>query len=961
MSSARHFLMQLIDLIDRILEDLEGERWRFTNARQMLVYGNGGIGKSHLLADATAYQIECSRPALLLLGSKFVDGDPWRQILDELDLPRHYQIKHVLGALDAAAQVAGTRALVTIDALNERHGTDIWPHRLAGLLQDIEPFPRVSFVLSCRTTYLDHVIPASLAQDVLPRLAHHGFSGDAARAYLQFRGFTVPGTPHLMPEFSNPLFLRTCCDALEKEGKQEFPRGLHGVSAIFGFYKNAVSRAVNTRLELEPRRRVVERAIDALAGAFVSRGIGYVPVDEAFRLLDEILPTGGARDRDLLSQLESEGILTVEMMARGDEPVEEVRFTFERFSDHAIATKLLDTHLDEKHPKRSFALGSPLHSVVAGQRAYRNAGVIDAIAIQLPERAGVELLDVVPSKTSPSWSLREAFSESLLWRDQKRFTKRTLELVRKVGGDHMTMTTLVAVATEPDNRFNAHYLHSRLLPISMPTRDALWSSFIAQEGEDGGDPTEMLIDWALAIGFSPIDAHRAELAAIVITWFLTTTNRAVRDRATKALAALLAPRLALAVTMLEHFSDVDDGYLLERLVAAIYGAAMQGMAADDAVMTVAHTLYRKFFAAGTPPVNVLIRDHGRGLIEYALWRGCLPDGVDLAKVRPPYQSPWPIEPVPDAVIEKYTGEYKDGTRFHDQITASSTDHGDFARYVIDYHVHDWSPAPIGTTDLPTDEDLKEAWPAEFQEIATPTMRSAYENLRAAGRAASPWSKSAELQEAECAFRQAIGDDAWEEYRVRSQSWFGQSMFQFHPAPHRPAHFNLAWARRWICKRAHDLGWSAELHGEFDRSQPHPYARQGHRVERIGKKYQWLALYQLRASMADNLAFLPSSFSYEPQAYEGEWQGSLRDVDPSLLLSKTRDDGWTDWTEPTWWMPIAPKLKPIPAQDRLQWRDGPDDIVNGEALIDVVGPGGRRWLTLYSCPSWDQWAVINGHL
>ena len=171
---ARHCLMQLIGLVDHILEDLESERWRFTNSRQMLVYGDGGIGKSHLLADATAYQIERSRPALLLLGSKFVDGNPWRQILDELDLPRGYQIRHVLGALDAAAQAAGTRVLVTIDALNERHGTDIWPHRLAGLLRDIEPFPRVSVALSCRTTYLPHVIPASLTEEVLPRLAGCG-------------------------------------------------------------------------------------------------------------------------------------------------------------------------------------------------------------------------------------------------------------------------------------------------------------------------------------------------------------------------------------------------------------------------------------------------------------------------------------------------------------------------------------------------------------------------------------------------------------------------------------------------------------------------------------------------------------------------------------------------------------------------------------------------------------------
>jgi hypothetical protein len=55
-----------------------------------------------------------------------------------------------------------------------------------------------------------------------------------------------------------------------------------------------------------------------------------------------------------------------------------------------------------------------------------------------------------------------------------------------------------------------------------------------------------------------------------------------------------------------------------------------------------------------------------------------------------------------------------------------------------------------------------------------------------------------------------------------------------------AGFNLAWARRWVCWRAHDLGWSEGLHHTFDRSTRSD--RHSHEVERIGKKYQWLATY-----------------------------------------------------------------------------------------------------------------------
>src|SRR4051794_16132751 len=57
-----------------------------------------------------------------------------------------------LAALDAAAQAADVRAIVCVDAINERHGPDIWPERLAVFLKAAEAFPRVGIVLSCRST-----------------------------------------------------------------------------------------------------------------------------------------------------------------------------------------------------------------------------------------------------------------------------------------------------------------------------------------------------------------------------------------------------------------------------------------------------------------------------------------------------------------------------------------------------------------------------------------------------------------------------------------------------------------------------------------------------------------------------------------------------------------------------------------------------------------------------------------
>ena len=168
----------------------------------------------------------------------------------QLDLAPSLQVKQFLGSLDAAGQTAGVRAIICIDAINERHGTDIWPDRLAAFLKMAEPFPYVGVVLSCRSTYVQHVVPDSVGNDRLTRLVHQGFAGyggEAANIYLAKRGIARPGAPNLMPEFQNPLFLKTCCDFLEKEGRNELPRGLQPFFLPVVLLKRACSPSLKAR------------------------------------------------------------------------------------------------------------------------------------------------------------------------------------------------------------------------------------------------------------------------------------------------------------------------------------------------------------------------------------------------------------------------------------------------------------------------------------------------------------------------------------------------------------------------------------------------------------------------------------------------------------------------------------------------------------------------------------------
>jgi len=950
---AQRSLWKLCHLLEQFKNELQGERWGLVNARQVLIYGEGGSGKSHLLADAAAHQLERDRPAVLLLGQRFVLGEPWRQILEELDLPRDITANQFLGAMDAAAQAAGTRGLLMIDALNERFGPQLWPDRLTGFLRDVERFPHLGVILSCRSTYLEYVIPDALDEQHLPHLEHHGFRTVDAQSYLAMRGFVLPGAPTLTPEFENPLFLKTCCDALEKQGQREIPRGIRGTSSIYEFYEQAVARSVDDRLQLNPRHKHVQQAVNSLAETMAQRQEETLPLGEVQELFEQILPSNGLRDRDLLTQLENEGLLTVEAVAASGRPFDEVyetvRFTFQRISDYAIANHLLISYVDLHNPHAAFAEDGPLYTYTEAPLLWRMAGVVEALAIQLPERANVELPDVLPGPKR--FSVAHAFENSLLWRDQHCFTTRTLELVKKFWGEEQLLSTLLRIATEPDNQFNAQYLHTQLSSLDMPHRDQWWSAALAVEDLEPHEPVATLIDWAWQTGFGTIDDDRAELAGITLTWFLTTSHRAIRDRATKALVALLTPRPRLAQRLLACFWPIDDDYLRERLMAALYGAVMQGDFTDEDLQALAQTVYTTMFEEGQPPPNVLLRDHGRGVIEYAVTQDCVPASITLHNVRPPYDSEWPLDTVPSETIEGYKETGRHGRGVRDEIVQSCID-GDFARYVIHSHARRWSPAPIGTMTLPTNVDLRQQWIEEFEASASQEALDAFEQLKLCSEALrqknerTNTQETRDLHEAEQALQSLLTLEQWQGYCSRVKGWLHYGMVEYGIDP--AATCDPVWTCRWVCKRAHDLGWSEELHGTFDKHPVISLDRMEHRVERIGKKYQWLAMYKLLAHLADHCAKIGNFVSEAaPAEYIGEWEGGLRHIDPSLLVSQTFDDGWTIYHEPTWWAPVMPQLRPMEPRDRLQWLYTDSAVIDDPAWIEVSDPQEQRWLTLHN--------------
>ena len=205
------------------------------------------------------------------------------------------------------------------------------------------------------------------------------------------------------------------------------------------------------------------------------------------------------------------------------------------------------------------------------------------------------------------------------------------------------LETLVTVSTVPGHYCNAELLDTWLRRDTMAERDTWWSVYLHRAwGEKG--PVEQLVDWASSMTPNDqIEPAVVDLGAITLAWMLTTSNRFLRDKATKALVSLLTARLESTIRLVERFADVDDPYVTERLYAVAYGVAMRSMDVNSCGQ-LASVVYKHVFASGVPPAHILLRDYARGVIERAIYLGS-EVSLDEKLLRPPYNSNWPSNPL----------------------------------------------------------------------------------------------------------------------------------------------------------------------------------------------------------------------------------------------------------------------------------------------------------------------------
>ncbi len=843
----------------------------------MLLTGEAGIGKSHLLADVAVKRNKRNQFSILLLGQHFTEEEPWSQIKKQLQL--NCERDTFLSSLNAKAETTQSRILILIDAINEGKGKELWKNYIAGFITAVKKFPNIGVVFSIRTSYEKLLIPNPLKEkDEILKVIHYGFSYheyEASKRFFENFGIKQPSIPLLHPEFSNPLFLKLFCEGLSKKGLHVIPDGYEGISTVLNFYLEAINNTVSEKHKLPENLNLTQKVVKKIASQIADTDNTYIKFDNAYSTVTQFAKDNSITEpAQFFEDLIREGLLTQNVYwEKGGNPFNGVYISYERFSDHLVCAYLLENHFDKKNPTSSFAVGNKLHRLLEDQyKSYYNKGIIEALSIQLPELANIELFEAAPHAKEFK-IVAQAFVESIIWRKKETINEKLKDYINEVVIQKHDLhddfiSTILLITSQPKHYFNSDFLHNHLMKFSMPDRDSWWTPFIHHQYPSYSDEItsiQRMIDWAWTDDKREnISDESIRLMCQTLFWFTTSTNRALRDSTTKAIICLLEERISVLIQLIKTFEQVNDPYVLQRVFAVAFGCAVR-TSKTESLKELGNCIYESVFNTKKVIPDILLRDYARGIVDYAVFKG-IKFEFNLKKIKPPFKSDLPTSFPSNEDIEKYEYDYK-------------------AKEFKDYY---WSLNSI-ISSMKTNVGGQ-----MYGDFGRYTFESAF--------------------------------DGW---RVNAQLLS-----------------NLA--VKWIVEK---YGYDVEKHGKFDRKIPCD-GRHSHMTERIGKKYQWIAFYELLARVSDNIPFYEYSYSQnaKPVDYKGPWEPYVRDIDPTITIKGNLENK----NEKFWWNLVDYNNWNLPNKE---WIFKTDDLPNPLGMISVFDKDGIEWLVLEILKSWTEPADI----
>ena len=450
-----------------------------------------------------------------------------------------------------------------------------------------------------------------------------GFLGKEYTAITEFFNFyklRPPITPLLQSEFRNPLFLHIVCSSLSGFGFDSIPEGKSGFFGILRFCLEYKNKVISDICDIDPNQNNIQVALTNIASKMFDHKTKHLEYNIAKEICENVVGSHSYQT-SLLCNLEKEGLIS--FFTRRDDPLEEkrtfCRFTFERISDFLIAESILNSISSEED----------IYVILADEWISDDKGLLEALSIIIPETGDYsEILDYCNFENN---LLIESFISGIEWREKSSISDRTIywfeKLLNSRNGEvvQKLFRTLISLSIIPENILNAKYLNNLLLRRELCNRDAFWTYFLIEEFETN-QSVWTIIEWACHAELDNFSRESKFLWLVILCWFTSCSDRRIRDKSSKGIVRLLCSDLLNCKKLLVLFFEIDDDFILERIVQAVYSTLLLDKSKTYISEIASYIIENNLISKHD---NVLINEGLRLIIELSYTTNCL----DISEIR----------------------------------------------------------------------------------------------------------------------------------------------------------------------------------------------------------------------------------------------------------------------------------------------------------------------------------------
>lgn len=633
-----HEIAKALDIFDcAILTEYEQ---CLANAKILLVQGAAGTGKSQMFAHLANDLIQNDKAGLLLIGSSFLQRTSvQKQILENLQLD-NLEFSSFLNVLEFTGEQQQQPVVVFIDAINESCYKDIWQNAISQLTQRLEKYSYVRFAFSFRSGYEPQLLSNDM--DLIAeskscvQIIHNGFTentDEAIDTFLNFYG--IPFTPsiYFYSEAHNPLYLMLFCE-VTNDGSDNL-----NISELFQRLLKQADREANKAVGITPsiHLMLVNSFLNELVQELVKKQEWLV--DQHTLLNFQFWQENGiVKKWDYISTLVRANVL--------------IECPYKSNIYYQISYNLLQDYLVAQHIVAQCSNGSDVcvHCVelLAIKDGYiKNSYFLSAIPFVCElcfEKYHQDCIIDLLTKITNSYDvdeIAEQYVNSFSLRSQKNICENQfVEFINAYHVDNSTVfSVLISNATKSNHPLNAHFLDKNLFNWSIADRDSCWTATINDETESESRIMQLIKKFDQ--GFKDMDLPKEQiwLLLLLFSWILTSSNRCLRDKCSKAMIEILKTHFDYCLKLLKHFENVNDPYVIQRLYAIVFGAVMKRTSSyTNEFMEISLYVYRTIFLAEEVYPDILLRDYARLIIERWLFENPNQTIFDIQQIRPPYNS-----------------------------------------------------------------------------------------------------------------------------------------------------------------------------------------------------------------------------------------------------------------------------------------------------------------------------------